>query len=107
MKTKEMTKEVIEETNVKNETVNQWFVRLPPEQQQFAFELWKMIHRAKRNRRVQNIVPARDPRACDQRAERLPVERLVITQKSHCRTAEPFCVHGRAAVLLSRKDKRE
>ena len=49
MKTKEMTKEAIEETNVKNETVNQWFARLPPEQQQFAFELWKMIHRADGN----------------------------------------------------------
>ena len=49
MKTKEMTKEAIEETNVKNETVNQWFARLPLEQQQFAFELWKMIHRADHN----------------------------------------------------------
>ena len=49
MKTKEMTKEAIEETNVKNETVNQWSARLPPEQQQFAFELWKTIHRADHN----------------------------------------------------------
>jgi len=40
MKTKEMTTEVIEAGNVKTEAVSEWFANLPPEQQQFAFELW-------------------------------------------------------------------
>ena len=57
MKTKEMTKEAIEETNVKNETVNQWSARLPPEQQQFAFELWKTIHRADHNDMIEVVDP--------------------------------------------------
>ena len=46
MKTTEMTKEVIEGNSVKTAEMQEWFAGLPPEQQQFAFELWKMIHRA-------------------------------------------------------------
>jgi hypothetical protein len=46
MKTTLMTKQVIEPTTDNIQAVQHWFASLPPEQQQFAFELWKMIHRA-------------------------------------------------------------
>ena len=49
MKTTEMTKQVIEPTTENNQAVQHWFASLPPEQQQFAFELWKMIHRTDDN----------------------------------------------------------
>jgi len=42
MNTTEMTKQVIEGNNVKTGEIQEWFASLPPEQQQFAFELWKM-----------------------------------------------------------------
>ena len=45
MKTTEMTKQVIEPTTENIQAMQHWFATLPPEQQQFAFELWKMIHR--------------------------------------------------------------
>jgi hypothetical protein len=46
MKTKEMTKEIIAAANMTDEALNRWFASLPPEQQQFALELWKMIEQA-------------------------------------------------------------
>jgi hypothetical protein len=46
MKTTLMTKQVIEPTTENIQAVQHWFASLPPEQQQFAFELWKMIKRA-------------------------------------------------------------
>jgi hypothetical protein len=45
MKTTLMTKQVIEPTTENIQAVQHWFASLPPEEQQFAFELWKMIHR--------------------------------------------------------------
>jgi hypothetical protein len=53
MKTKEMTTEVIEATNVKTQAASEWFAGLPPEQQQFAFELWKMIRQADENHLIE------------------------------------------------------
>jgi hypothetical protein len=38
-----MTKQVIEPTTKNTQAVQHWFASLPPERQQFAFELWKMI----------------------------------------------------------------
>jgi hypothetical protein len=49
MKTTEMTKQFIEPNTENIQAVQHWFASLPPVQQQFAFELWKMIHRADEN----------------------------------------------------------
>ena len=53
MKTTEMIKQVIEPTTENIQAVQQWFAGLPPEQQQFAFELWKMIRQADQNHLIE------------------------------------------------------
>jgi len=49
MKTMETIKQIIEPTTENIQAMQHWFASLPPEQQQFAFELWKMIHRTDDN----------------------------------------------------------